>query len=71
MGKIDKTQQIYALIFKPTLEYKKDVKLCAKGDIDAELVLHAMIEFENYDGAIIATGDGDFYCLVDYLKKAE
>lgn len=28
-----------------------------------------MIEYQNYDKALIVTGDGDFYCLVDYLIK--
>lgn len=37
-----------------------------KGNCDAELVLHAMIEFSNYEKAIIVTGDGDFYCLVQH-----
>ena len=40
-----------------------------KGNVDAELVLHTMIEYDNYDKALIVTGDGDFYCLVDYLIK--
>ena len=26
-----------------------------------------MIEYQNYDKALIVTGDGDFYCLVSYL----
>jgi uncharacterized LabA/DUF88 family protein len=56
----------YILIFKPTLQLP-DGKV--KGNIDAEMVLHAMIEFPNYDKALIVTGDGDFYCLVEYLKK--
>ena len=56
----------YILIFKPTLQLP-DGKV--KGNIDAELVLHAMIEYPNYDKALIVTGDGDFYCLVEYLKK--
>ena len=38
-----------------------------KGNVDAELVLHTMIEYTNYDKALIVTGYGDFYCLVDYL----
>lgn len=38
-----------------------------KGNVDAELVLHAMIEYASYDRALIVTGDGDFYCLIDYL----
>jgi hypothetical protein len=28
-----------------------------------------MIEYDNYDQALIVTGDGDFFCLVDYLVK--
>ncbi|MEK6714922.1 MAG: NYN domain-containing protein [Candidatus Omnitrophota bacterium] len=56
----------YILIFKPTL-HLPDGKV--KGNIDAELVLHAMIEYANYDKAIIVTGDGDFYCLIDHLEK--
>lgn len=40
-----------------------------KGNVDAELVLHTMIEYSNYDKAVIITGDGDFYCLIDHLKK--
>lgn len=28
-----------------------------------------LIEFPNYDKAIIVSGDGDFYCLADYLVK--
>ena len=56
----------YILIFKPTLQLPNGK---VKGNIDAELVLHAMIEYPNYDKALIVTGDGDFYCLVEYLKK--
>ena len=56
----------YILIFKPTL-YLPDGRI--KGNVDAELVLQAMIEYPNYSKAIIVTGDGDFYCLVEYLKK--
>jgi len=56
----------YILIFKPTLKLP-DGKV--KGNVDAELVLHTMIEYDNYDKALIVTGDGDFYCLVDYLIK--
>ncbi|MBI4999221.1 hypothetical protein HZB97_00435 [Candidatus Gottesmanbacteria bacterium] len=28
-----------------------------------------MIEFPNYNKAIIISGDGDFHCLIEYLKK--
>lgn len=40
-----------------------------KGNIDAELVLWAMKEMSNYEKAIIVSGDGDFYCLVEYLDQ--
>lgn len=56
----------YILVFKPTLNLP-DGK--AKGNVDAELVLHSMIEYPNYDKALIVSGDGDFYCLVDYLQS--
>ena len=46
-------------------EEKKPIK----GNIDAELVLWAMKEISNYDKAVIISGDGDFYCLVEYLQK--
>jgi len=57
----------FILIFKPILEIKGRIK----GNVDAELVLHAMIEYPNYDKAVIVSGDGDFYCLVKYLKNRE
>lgn len=54
----------YACIFKPTLRHKDGM---TKGNCDAELVLQAMIEFAQYDKAVIVTGDGDFFCLTKYL----
>lgn len=58
----------YKLVYKPIVESNKDSKP-VKGNVDAELVLHSMIEFSHYDKAIIITGDGDFYCLIEYLLK--
>ena len=55
----------YILVFKPTLEVRGRIK----GNVDAELVLHAMIEYHNYDQAVIVSGDGDFFCLVKYLAS--
>lgn len=54
----------FLCIFKPTLQYKDGT---TKGNCDAELVLWSMVEYDNYEQAVIITGDGDFYCLVDYL----
>ena len=60
----------YIIIFKPTLEIKKGRKTVVKGNVDAELVLHTMIELPNYGQAVVVTGDGDFYCLVEHLNKS-
>ncbi|OGM75905.1 hypothetical protein A2382_02135 [Candidatus Woesebacteria bacterium RIFOXYB1_FULL_38_16] len=62
------TKSGYILIFKPVLE-SKNKHTPVKGNVDAELVLHTMIEFPKYDKAIIASGDGDFHCLIEYLLK--
>ncbi len=56
----------FILVFKPTLNLPSGK---VKGNVDAELVLHTMIEYQNYDKALIVSGDGDFYCLIDYLAK--
>lgn len=54
----------FICIFKPTLKYKDGT---TKGNCDAELVLQAMIEYENYNKTVIVTGDGDFYCLIKHF----
>ena len=76
VGYIEGNNQLYMrlqdagflCIFKPTLEYKDGT---TKGNCDAELVLHAMIEYNHFDKAVIVTGDGDFYCLVKYFIEQE
>lgn len=55
----------YILVFKPTLEKNGVIK----GNCDAELVLHCMIELNNFDKAIVVTNDGDFFCLIEYLDE--
>jgi uncharacterized LabA/DUF88 family protein len=65
----------YTVVLKPTVdmymteEELKDEKHITKGNADAELVLYAMKELPNYDKAIVVSGDGDFYCLVEYLSQ--
>jgi uncharacterized LabA/DUF88 family protein len=56
----------YLVILKPTMELPGGK---VKGNVDAELVLHTMVQYKNYDKAIIISGDGDFFCLVEYLAK--
>ena len=48
---------------------KEEEKKQTKGNIDADLVLWAMKELKNYDKALIVSGDGDFYTLVEYLDE--
>lgn len=54
----------YQLIFKPTLMLPSGKP---KGNVDAELVLHTMLEYQNFDKAVIVVGDGDYYCLIEHL----
>jgi uncharacterized LabA/DUF88 family protein len=59
----------YILVFKPTIQYFQNGKKTVKGNVDAELVLHAAaIEYSNYSKAVLVTGDGDFACLIEYLN---
>ncbi|OGL29327.1 hypothetical protein A3D14_00820 [Candidatus Saccharibacteria bacterium RIFCSPHIGHO2_02_FULL_47_12] len=78
IGLIANNQELYTnlqsagfiLVFKPTVRYFENGKETYKGNVDAELVLHAAaIEYSNYDKAVIISGDGDFACLLDFLEK--
>lgn len=79
MGYVPSNDELYGrlrkmgfeIILKPTLTYYKDGKRGIKGNVDAELVLHAMIEYPHYHQAIIASGDGDFRCLIEYLAQQQ
>lgn len=79
IGHLDGNESLYAflqesgfiLIFKPTLEHKENGNIVIKGNVDAELVLHTMIQYQNFNKAVIVSGDGDFYCLVEYLDLHE
>jgi uncharacterized LabA/DUF88 family protein len=73
----------YLIVLKPTLDMKVTPEASAeaneaakapekpavKGNIDADLVLHAMKELPHYSKAIIVSGDGDFFGLIEYLKE--
>ena len=48
---------------------KEKERPAIKGNIDADLVLHAMKEMPNYQKAVIVSGDGDFFSLAEYLKE--
>lgn len=64
--------QGFILIYKNVMDIKRpNGKVTHKGNVDAELVLHAMIEYPNYDKSIIVSNDGDFLCLIQYLEEKE
>lgn len=75
IGRVEGNESLYAylekckytLIFKPISQHTEGDKVIIKGNVDAELVLHSMIQFPNYDKAVIVSGDGDFHCLIEYL----
>lgn len=78
IGFVDNNQKLYTelqaagfiLIFKPTVRYFQNGRQTVKGNVDAELVLHASaIEYHSYEKAIIITGDGDFACLIEFLVE--
>lgn len=65
----DKLQEVgFILHFKPTIP---DIDGKKKGNVDADLVLRAMIEWNNYDKAVIVSNDGDFYSLVEHLYSSD
>lgn len=75
----------YNIVLKPTFDMTRPREVVAKpdasangdgeekkpikGNVDVELVLWAVKEMNTYDKAIIVSGDGDFYSLVEYLES--
>jgi uncharacterized LabA/DUF88 family protein len=67
----------YAVVLKPTFDMsrprpedqngKSDKPV--KGNIDADMVLWAMKEMRTYEKAVIVSGDGDFFALIEYLVQ--
>lgn len=57
----------YELIYKPSVKNHDGV---VKGNVDAEIVLYSSsIYYNNYNKAVIVSGDGDFYCLHKFLVE--
>lgn len=59
----------YTLIYKKILYYDPADLEKTKGNVDAELILNTMIHYHEFDHAVIIAGDGDYYCLIEYLNK--
>ena len=56
----------FVVVFKEILTTESGE---VKGNIDAELILQAMIDYDRSDQALIVSGDGDFTCLLRYLDQ--
>lgn len=71
----------YMVVLKPTFDMTRprpeenaeprpnEPEKKVKGNVDADLVLWAMKEINQYDKAVIVSGDGDFFSLVEYLHS--
>ena|SRR3989338_206165 len=57
----------FILIFKETISVGTSIK----GNCDAELVLKTVSDFyrKEFTKCLLITGDGDFGCLVEFLKE--
>ncbi len=57
----------FILIFKQTVSVGGKIK----GNCDAELVLKTISDFytKKYNTCLLVTGDGDFGCIVEFLKE--
>src|SRR5688500_7212526 len=58
-------QMGFTIVFKPTVMHGDEVK----GNVDAELVLQVMKDWNSYREAVVISGDGDFYSLFQHLIK--
>ncbi|MBI2450975.1 MAG: NYN domain-containing protein [Parcubacteria group bacterium] len=54
----------FVVQLKPTVS---DENGNIKGNVDADLVLRAALDIQQYDKAVIVSSDGDFYSLVQHL----
>jgi uncharacterized LabA/DUF88 family protein len=56
-------RQGYELKFKEVATHEDEIK----GNVDVNLTLQSMVDYENYAKAVVIASDGDYACLVEYL----
>ncbi len=77
LGYIEKYQNLYKDLtdFGYILIFKKVSRTSnqTKGNCDAEMVLKIVSDFyeKEYSKCILITGDGDFSCVIEFLKEKE
>src|SRR3989344_3052541 len=60
----------YKLFLKPVKRYEQEDGIPKrKANCDVDMTLHMMKEKDNYDGAVILSGDGDFLPVLKHLKE--
>jgi len=60
----------YKLFLKPVKRYEQEDGIPKrKANCDVDMTLHMLKEKDNYDGAIVLSGDGDFLPVLKYLKE--
>ena len=59
--------ELFPVHLKTSFLHAPEHDHATKGNVDADLVLWAMKEMPKYRKAVIVSGDGDFYALVEYL----
>ena len=57
-------RQGYELNFKEVATHEDVIK----GNVDVNLTLQSMIDYDDYAKSVIITSDGDYACLVEYLQ---
>ena len=58
----------FVLQFKPVT---RDGEGKPKGNVDADMVLRVLLDYAQYDAAVLITSDGDFYSLVRHLYEQD
>lgn len=58
----------FTMVYRPVLSLKSGEP---KANVDVDLAIRVMGELHNFDKAVIATSDGDFYSLVAHLDKSD
>ena len=58
----------FICFFKPLLRYEDG---SIKGNVDADMVLQVMVDIDNFEKAVIVTGDGDFAGLIRHLASVK
>ena len=60
----------YKIILKPVKLYEQDDgSVKRKADCDVDMTIKIIKEINNFDRAIVLSGDGDFLPILKYLKE--